>query len=116
MCRIGHFLRRLCNRDGLDKVGDLKSDGFLGFGWGSGRVHDGQRGAEADGGRGVGAREDFGDRVDGEVGQAFETFTEVEGAVIVSVGECDFEGDAVAAPVVDGVAVNAGFFGCGGGG
>jgi len=73
-------------------------------------------GFQAGGGWGFGIGEEVVKGLDGEVGFRFHLFTEVEGATVLGVGEGLLEGEVIAAPVVDGVAMDAGLFRGGGGG
>ena len=68
-------------------------------------------GFEADGGRGFGVGEEsFEGRV-GQVDEGLGAFAVEKSAVVLGVREGELEIDAVAAPVVDGVAMDAGFGG-----
>ena len=73
-------------------------------------LEDGERGFEADAGTRVGIGEDLLDGLDGEVGQGLGFFPVEQGTVVLSVGEGVLERERVAAPVADGIAVNAGLF------
>ena len=91
-----------------DHFFDVELDLFLGR-RGRGRgLDDGERGLQADGGRGLGVGEEVVEGLNGEVDLVFDFFAEEEGAVVLGVREGMLERERVAPPVIDGVAVHAG--------
>ena len=96
--------------DDLDLF-DFEGDLLLGLRGCGDDLQDGERGSEANRGGGLRIGEDLPDVVDGEVGEGFGFFAEEQSAVVLGVREGVLEGEGVAAPVSDGVAVNAGLFG-----
>ncbi len=79
--------------------------GRLGRGRGGG-LEDGERGAEADGGRSFGIVEDCRDGRDGGGGESFGMLAMEECAIVKGMRERVAEGWVGAAPIVNGVAVN----------
>ena len=86
----------------------------LGFRWLGSESDDCERGFQADGGGGFEVGEEVAEGGDGEVDEVFDLFSIEERAIVLGTGEGVLEGDEVATPVADGVAVDAGLGGCGG--
>jgi hypothetical protein len=95
---------------------ELKDGLLLGGSGCGGGLDDGERSFEADGCGSVRVGENLVEALDGQVELGFHAFTEVEGAVVLGVGESLLEREKVATPVEDSVAMNAGLFGGGRGG
>ena len=96
--------------DDLDLF-DFKGDLLLGLRWRGDDLQDGERGSEANRGGRLRIGEDLPDVLDGEIGQDLGLLAEEQGAIVLGVREGVLEGEGVAPPVGDGVAVNAGLFG-----
>jgi hypothetical protein len=68
-------------------------------------------GFETDGRGGLGIFEDFAERIEGQLGELLGALAEDEGAVGLEIGKRLLELRGTAAPIGDGVAVNAGLGG-----
>ena len=79
-----------------------------------GQVDDRECGFQAGGGGGFGVGKEVVQGLDGEVDLGFDLFAEVERATVLGVSEGLLEGEVIAPPVVDGVAMDAGLFRGGG--
>ena len=103
----------LCNRRlflRLLRRGVVESRGLPGFGRGGrhGGLDDENGGFETDRRGGFGILEDFAEGIEGQVGELLSAFAEDEGTVGLEIGKGLLELRRTAAPIGDGVAVNAG--------
>ena len=95
---------RLCDLD----IVDLELDLFLGGRGCGGRGDDGERGFEAHASGCFGVGENVADGLDREFDEVFGFLAEEHGLVVLGIGKGVLEGEVVAPPIGDGVAVDAG--------
>jgi len=114
LCRIVQIGRRFDSGVSLrdqERILDLDGVFFLGRNLGGHEIHHGESGFEPNRRGGVRASEDIAESVECEGGKFLRFFAEEESAVILCVAEGELEADRFAAPIADGVTVDASFSG-----
>jgi hypothetical protein len=92
----------------------FEGDLLFGFRGSGGGLNDGEGGSEADRRGSLGIAEDVLDGLDCEVSEILGFFAEEHRAIVLSVRQGVLEGQVVATPISDGIAVDADLI-CGGG-